>query len=74
MKDKIVPVVKSPKARKLRKGKGFSIGELKQAGVTIELAKKLGIRIDRRRRSVKEENVKILKEAKDTYSTKAEAI
>ena len=71
MKGKIVPVVKSPGTRKLKKGKGFSIEELKQAGVTIELAKKLGIRIDRRRRSVKEENVKILKEAKDTYSTKS---
>lgn len=72
MKDKLVPLVKSPSTKKLREGKGFSIDELKQAGVTLELAKKLGIRIDRRRKSVREENVKALKEAKEAYTkTKA---
>ncbi|MGB9758919.1 MAG: ribosomal protein L13e [Thermoproteota archaeon] len=71
MKDELVPLVKSPTTKKLREGRGFSIGELRQAGVTFELAKKLGIRIDRRRKSVREENVKTLKEAKEAY-TKAE--
>ncbi|MBO3763429.1 MAG: ribosomal protein L13e [Thermoproteota archaeon] len=72
MKDELVPLVKSPITKKLREGKGFSIGELRQAGVTFELAKKLGIRIDRRRKSIREENVKTLKEAKDAYTkTKA---
>jgi large subunit ribosomal protein L13e len=68
MKDELVPLVKSPTTKKLREGRGFSIGELRQAGVTFELAKKLGIRIDRRRKSVREENVKTLKEAKEAYS------
>jgi|YelNatPaOPRAMG01_1025707.scaffolds.fasta_scaffold01424_9 large subunit ribosomal protein L13e len=68
MKDKLVPLVKSPTTKKLREGKGFSVGELRQAGVTFELAKKLGIRIDRRRKSVREENVKTLKDAKEAYA------
>lgn len=68
MKDNLVPLVRSPTTKKLREGKGFSVGELKQAGVTLELGKKLGIRVDRRRKSVREENVKILREAKDAYT------
>jgi large subunit ribosomal protein L13e len=68
MKDKLVPLVKSPTTKNLREGKGFSVGELRQAGVTFELAKKLGIRIDRRRKSVREENVKTLKAAKEAYA------
>jgi len=68
MKDKLVPLVKSPTTKKLREGKGFSVGELRQASVTFELAKKLGIRIDRRRKSVREENVKTLKDAKEAYA------
>ena len=44
-----------------RQGKGFSLNELKAAGITLDLAKKLGIRIDKRRRSKGEENVEALK-------------
>lgn len=68
MKDELIPLVKSPTTKKLREGKGFSVSELRQAGVTFELAKKLGIRIDKRRKSVREENVKTLKEAKEAYT------
>jgi len=46
----------------LRVGKGFSIGELKAAGLNLEEAKILGLWIDKRRRSVHEWNVKVLKE------------
>ena len=65
MEAEIAPIVR----RKLkdgriitRKGRGFSLNELKEAGVTIDVAKKLGIPVDKRRRSRREENVKALKE------------
>ncbi len=45
----------------LRKGKGFSLGELEQAGVTPEQARRLGIPVDRRRKSVHGENVEALR-------------
>ncbi|MCD6592110.1 MAG: ribosomal protein L13e [Thaumarchaeota archaeon] len=45
-----------------REGRGFSINELREAGITLDLAKKLGIRIDKRRRSCRKENVEALKE------------
>jgi len=41
--------------------RGFSIGEIQKAGATALLAKKTGIRVDKRRRSVHEANVKELK-------------
>ncbi len=46
---------------KTRKGRGFSIGELREAGIDLNTAKKLGIYVDRRRKSVHKENVEALK-------------
>ncbi|MEM1547821.1 MAG: ribosomal protein L13e [Thermoproteota archaeon] len=46
----------------LRKARGFSIGELKEAGLNIDKARRLGIPIDLRRKSNHEENVNRLKE------------
>lgn len=54
------PVVKRPE-RRVRFGRGFSIDELKEAGVTLEQARKLKIRVDRRRSSRWSENVARLK-------------
>lgn len=45
-----------------RAGRGFSLNELKEAGLTMDLARKLGIPVDKRRRSCRDENVKALKE------------
>ncbi|MCD6127448.1 MAG: ribosomal protein L13e [Methanomicrobia archaeon] len=45
-----------------RKGRGFSLGEIKEAGVDIRKAKKLGFLVDRRRKTVYEENIRKLKE------------
>ena len=47
--------------RKLREGKGFSAGELRAAGLTLKEAEGLGLRVDRRRRSVHSWNVEVLR-------------
>jgi len=44
-----------------RKGKGFSRGELREAGVDLKRALKLSIPTDLRRKTKHEENVKTLK-------------
>lgn len=46
---------------KKRFGKGFSLGELRQVGLTVHKARKLGLYVDRRRKTVYEENIKRLK-------------
>ena len=53
---------------KSRKGKGFSRGELKEVGLSLKQALKLGIQIDPRRSTKHGENVKTLK----TYLSKEE--
>jgi len=45
-----------------RTGRGFSLNELRVAGITIDVAKRLGIPIDKRRRSSRKENIQMLKE------------
>lgn len=48
--------------RSVRIGRGFSLGELKEVGLSVKEAMKLGIYVDRRRKSVHKENIDILKE------------
>jgi hypothetical protein len=47
-------------AHKLRKARGFSLGELKQAGVLKSQARSMGIRVDERRRTIHPQNVTTL--------------
>ncbi len=54
------PKVKSIHGEKI--GKGFSRTELSQAGISIKRAVKLGILIDKRRRTSYEFNIEMLKE------------
>jgi large subunit ribosomal protein L13e len=48
--------------QKPREGRGFSLGELREAGLTAGEAKIRGVPFDARRKSTHEENVQILKE------------
>ncbi|MEM0017152.1 MAG: ribosomal protein L13e [Candidatus Korarchaeum sp.] len=47
-------------------GRGFSLGELERAGISISEAKKLGIYVDRRRKTVHEWNVEALTRLRGT--------
>lgn len=67
--EKPKPIVLRPVLRKhggldqgTREGRGFSKGELEAVGLDFKTALKLGLRIDKRRRSVHEWNIQILKE------------
>ena len=50
------------KKGRTREGKGFSVGELKEAGVDSAQALKSGIAVDLRRKTKLEENVQLLRE------------
>nr|MDO8079770.1 ribosomal protein L13e [Candidatus Freyarchaeota archaeon] len=50
-------VMQSQDSRKLKAGKGFSLGELQEAGLNVHEAKRLSLRIDRRRKTTHKENV-----------------
>jgi large subunit ribosomal protein L13e len=59
---------------KQRAGKGFSRQELKKAGLDLRAQKKYNLRIDKRRKTAYEENVKLLKErVAEEKKKKAEA-
>jgi large subunit ribosomal protein L13e len=67
--EKPKPIVIKPQLRSkagleqgTRKGRGFSIPELREAGLTVKEALKLGIPVDKRRRSKHDVNVDILKD------------
>jgi len=70
--DKLRPVVRCPTIkynRRVRAGRGFTLLELKEAGINRKLAPTIGITVDHRRKNVSQEsltdNVARLKEFKD---------
>ena len=66
-KKKIEAMVISPaRDAHMRKAKGFSLGEIQEAGKTVELLRKLKIDIDYFRKSKHESNVEKLRKLKDT--------
>jgi large subunit ribosomal protein L13e len=61
-KTKVIVYKPGTDKRMVRIGRGFSIGELKEVGLNVKKARKLGLYIDERRRSIHKENIEILKE------------
>ena len=55
----LIPLVKGSKG--IRKGKGFSKGELLKAGIEIGYVRRLNIRYDKRRKTIHQHNVEKLK-------------
>jgi len=65
--EKIVAMVISPaKDAHMRKAKGFSLGEIQEAGKTVELLRKLNVDVDYFRKSKHENNIEKLRKLKDT--------
>ena len=61
----LVAIVKSPaKDAQIRAGNGFSLKEIKEAGKTPELLKKLNIKIDYFRKSAQPDNIEKIKSLK----------
>lgn len=56
----ISPIVK--RGSKVRTGRGFSLGELKEASLNVGEARHLGIPVDQRRSTSYDENIEGLKE------------
>ncbi|MFQ6135596.1 MAG: ribosomal protein L13e [Candidatus Hydrothermarchaeales archaeon] len=65
------------KVKRDREGRGFSIGELNEAGLPTIKAKKMGFAVDKRRRTVYPKNVELLrrksKEIEEEMEKKARA-
>lgn len=63
MEEKVEAIVYTPTRRpRPRKGRGFSIKEIREAGLTLYEAKRLGVPIDKRRGTSHPQNVQLLKE------------
>ena len=61
--EKVKASVYTPmKTPHLRNGKGFSIEEIRKAGLSLHTAKRLGVSIDKRRKTLHPQNVQRLKE------------
>ncbi|KAF2086616.1 ribosomal protein L13e [Saccharata proteae CBS 121410] len=59
--DKLRPIVRCPSIkynRRVRAGRGFSLAELKEAGIPRKLAPTIGISVDPRRQNLSEESLK----------------
>lgn len=56
----ISPIIR--RGRKVRTGKGFSIGELEEVGLNVTEARHIGVPVDQRRSTSYGENVSSLKE------------
>ena len=58
---------------KRRLGKGFSPDEIKEAGITVQEARKIGMPVDFKRKTSHEENIETLKAQVEKAPTKKPA-
>ena len=58
-------ITRSPGGKKWRKGRGFSVSELNEAGLFTETARRKGIRVDERRKSRHTRNIEELLKLKE---------
>ncbi|KAF2764946.1 60S ribosomal protein L13 [Teratosphaeria nubilosa] len=71
--DKLRPVVRCPTVkynRRVRAGRGFSLAELKEAGIPRKLAPTIGISVDPRRQNLSEESLKANVERLKAYKAR----
>jgi len=71
--DKLRPVVRCPTVkynRRVRAGRGFSLAELKEAGIPRKLAPTIGISVDPRRQNLSEESLKANVERLKAYKNR----
>lgn len=71
--DKLRPVVRCPTIkynRRVRAGRGFSLAELKEAGIPRKLAPTIGISVDPRRQNLSQETLAINVERLKTYQSR----
>jgi large subunit ribosomal protein L13e len=67
------PIVRCPTVKyntRVRAGKGFSLGELKQAGISRKAARKVGIAVDHRRRNKSVEGLRVNEARLNFYKSK----
>lgn len=60
----MAPVARVESRKGRRKGRGFSEAEIKEAGLTIAMARKLKVAVDTRRKSAHDFNIEELKKLK----------
>ena len=71
--DQLRPAVRAQTIRynrKIREGRGFTLGELKAAGIGRKEARSIGISVDHRRRNLSEEGKKLNVERLNAYKSK----
>ncbi|OCK85795.1 60S ribosomal protein L13 [Lepidopterella palustris CBS 459.81] len=71
--DKLRPVVRCPSIkynRRVRPGRGFTLAELKAAGIPRKLAPTIGISVDARRQNLSEESLKANVERLKEYQSR----
>jgi len=71
--DLLRPAVRAPTVRyniKVREGRGFSLAELKEAGISRKVARSVGIAVDHRRRNLSEEGKKLNVERLAAYKAR----
>jgi len=63
----IRPVVVSSRSGKPKVGTGWSMGEIRNAGLTRKQMRSLHLRIDKFRKTAHEDNIEILKKIKSSF-------